>query len=148
MEKILGSLLVSGFALPWYFTQQATGSVPAGFSAGLGGLALTVIILLWLSVQRDRFQAELRRRRDLKRAASEMALVDQMSGVEFEEFVASQLRTRGWGLSAGAGQEQVVFSVCQPERVQVQLTRSAPQTVRPGVPVTGVPSQRVPRGQV
>jgi len=102
MEKILGSLLVSGFALPWYFTQQATGSVPAGFSAGLGGLALTVIILLWLSVQRDRFQAELRRRRDLKRAASEMAVVDQMSGVEFEEFVASQLRTRGWGVTRTA----------------------------------------------
>jgi restriction system protein len=70
MEKILGSLLVFGFALPWYFTQQATGSVTAGFTAGLAGLVLTVLILLWLSVQRDRFQAGLQRTRDLKRAAS------------------------------------------------------------------------------
>jgi restriction system protein len=98
MEKILGSLLVFGFALPWYFTQKATGSVTAGFSAGLGGLVLTVLILLWLSVQRDRFQAGSQRRRDLKRAASGMAAVDQMSGVEFEEFVAAQLRTRGWSV--------------------------------------------------
>ena len=96
MEKILGSLLVFGFALPWYFTQRATGSVTAGFSSGLGGLVLTVLILLWLSVQRDRFQAGLQRRRDLRRVASGMAAVDQMSGVEFEEFVAAQLRTRGW----------------------------------------------------
>ena len=98
MEKILGSLLVFGFALPWYFTQQATRSVTAGFSAGLGGLVLTVLILLWLSVQRDRFQVGLQRRRDLKRVASGMAAVDQMSGVEFEEFVAAQLRTRGWSV--------------------------------------------------
>jgi restriction system protein len=96
MEKILGSLLVFGFALPWYFTQRATGSVTAGFSAGLGGLVLTMLILLWLSVQRDRFQAGSQRRRDLKRVASGMAAVDQMSGVGFEEFVAAQLRTRGW----------------------------------------------------
>jgi restriction system protein len=72
--------------------------VAAGFSAGLGGLVVTVLILLWLSVQRDRFQAGLQRRRDLKRAASGMAAVDQMSGVEFEEFVAAQLRTRGWSV--------------------------------------------------
>jgi restriction system protein len=98
MEKMLGSLLVLGFALPWYFTQSATGSVTAGFSAGLGGLVVTVLILLWLSVQRDRFQAGLLRRRDLKRVALGMAIVDQMSGVEFEEFVAAQLRTRGWSV--------------------------------------------------
>src|ERR1700740_2810228 len=98
MEKMLGSLLVLGFVLPWYFTQRATGSVTAGFSAGLGGLVLTVLILLWLSVQRDRFQAGSQRRRDLKRVASGMAAVDQMSGVEFEEFVAAQLRTRGWSV--------------------------------------------------
>src|SRR6201998_663782 len=98
MEKILGSLLVFGFALPWYFTQRATGSVTAGFPAGLGGLVLTVLILLGLSVQRDRFQAGSQRRRDLKRVASGMAAVDQMSGVEFEEFVGAQLRTRGWSV--------------------------------------------------
>jgi restriction system protein len=98
MEKLLGSLPVFGFALPWYFTQQATTSVTAGFSAGLCGLVLTVLVLLWLSVQRDRFQVGLQRRRDLKRVASGMAAVDQMSGVEFEEFVAAQLRTRGWSV--------------------------------------------------
>jgi restriction system protein len=98
MDKILGSLLLFGFALPWYFTQQVTGSVTAGFSAGLGGLVLTVLILLWLSVQRDRFRVGLQRRRDLERVASGMAAVDQMSGVEFEEFVAAQLRTRGWSV--------------------------------------------------
>jgi len=98
MEKILGSLLVFGFALPWYFTQKSTGSVTAGFSAGLGGLVLTVLVLLWLSVQRDRLQAGSQRRRDLRRVASGMAAVDQMSGVEFEEFVAAQLRTRGWSV--------------------------------------------------
>jgi restriction system protein len=102
MDKILGSFVVVGFALPWYFTQKATGSVTAGFSAGLGGLVLTVLILLWLSVQRDRCQGELQRRRDLKRVGSEMAAVDQMSGVEFEEFVAAQLRTRGWSVTRTA----------------------------------------------
>jgi len=99
MDKIFGSSLLFAFALPWYFTQQATGSVLAGFSAGLGGLVLTVVILLWLSVQRDRFQAGLRRRRDLKYATSDMAAIDQMSGLEFEEFVAAQLRTRGWSVT-------------------------------------------------
>lgn len=102
MDKIVGSFLLFGFALPWYFTQKATGSVPAGFSAGLGGLVLTVVILLWLSVQRDRFKAELQRKRDLKRVTSGMAAVDQMSGVEFEEFVAAQLRTRGWSVTRTA----------------------------------------------
>jgi restriction system protein len=105
MQKIVGSLLVFGLAVPWYFTQTATGSVPMGFSAGLGGLALALVILLWLSVQRDRFHAALQRRRDLKYATSGMAAIDEMSGVEFEEFVAAQLRTRGWGVThtAGAG---------------------------------------------
>jgi restriction system protein len=99
MEKILGSLLVFGLVLPWYFAQKATGSVTAGFLAGLGGLVLTVLVLLWLSAQRDRFRVGLQRRRDLKRAALEITAVDQMSGVEFEEFVAAQLRTRGWGVT-------------------------------------------------
>jgi restriction system protein len=103
MRKIVGSLLVLGLAAPWYFTQKATGSVPAGFSAGLGGLVLAVVILLWLSVQRDRFQVALQRRRDLKYVTSGMAAIDEMSGVEFEEFVAAQLRTRGWGVTRTAG---------------------------------------------
>jgi restriction system protein len=65
----------------------------------LGGLVLTVAILLWLSVQRDRLHVALQRRRDLKCATSRLATVDEMSGVEFEEFVAAQLRTRGWGVT-------------------------------------------------
>jgi restriction system protein len=103
VEKILGSFLLFGFALPWYFTQQATGRVLAGFTAGLGGLLLTVLILLWLSARRDRYRVELQRRRDLKSAASGMADIDQMSGVEFEEFVAAQLRIRGWSVTHTAG---------------------------------------------
>ena len=99
MEKILGSLIVVGFAVPWYFTQKATGSVPVGFSAGLGGLVVTVVILLWLSARRDRFQVVLQRRRDLKYATSGLAAIDEMSGVEFEEFVAAQLRTAGWSVT-------------------------------------------------
>src|SRR6516165_2619744 len=99
MEKILGSLLVLGFALPWIFTQRATGSVLAGFSAGLGGLVLTVVALLWLGVQRDRCRAGRRRRRDLRYVMSDLAAIDQMSGVEFEEFVAAQLRTVGWSVT-------------------------------------------------
>ncbi len=99
MEKILGSSLLFGFALPWYFTQQATGSVVAGCSAGLGGLVLTVVILLWLSVQRDRYRAVLQRRRDLRHLRSDLSAIDQMSGLEFEEFVAAQLRTRGWSVT-------------------------------------------------
>jgi restriction system protein len=99
MEKILGSLIVVGFAVPWYFTQKETGSVPAGFAAGLGGLVLTAGTLLWLSVQRDRFQVVLQRRRDLKYATSGLAAIDEMSGVEFEEFVAAQLRTVGWSVT-------------------------------------------------
>jgi restriction system protein len=102
MQTIVGTVVFLGLALPWYLTQKATGSVPAGFSAGLGGLVLTVAILLWLSVQRDRVQAALQRRRDLKYVASGMAAIDEMSGVEFEEFVAAQLRTRGWGVTCTA----------------------------------------------
>lgn len=99
MEKLLGSSVLFGFALPWYFTQKATGSPPAAFSAGLGGLVLTVVALLWLSARRDRFRAERQRRRDLKYVMSDLAAIDQMSGVEFEEFVAAQLRTSGWGVT-------------------------------------------------
>ena len=102
MEKILGSSLLFGFALPWYFTQKATGSVVAGFSAGLGGLVLSVLVLLWLSVERDRFRVMRQRRRDLKYVTSGMAAIDQMSGVEFEEFVAAQLRIRGWSVTRTA----------------------------------------------
>jgi restriction system protein len=99
MEKIAGSFLVVGFALPWYFTQQATGSVPAGFSAALGGLVLTVVALLWLGVQRDRYRAGRQRRRDLRYVTSDLAAIDQMSGVEFEGFVAAQLRIVGWSVT-------------------------------------------------
>ncbi|HUO37832.1 MAG TPA: restriction endonuclease [Mycobacterium sp.] len=102
MEKIFGSLLLFGFALPWYFVQRSTGSVVAGCSAGLGGLVVTVILLLWLSVRRDRYRAALQRRRDLRHLRSDLSEVDQMSGVEFEEFVAAQLRARGWSVTQTA----------------------------------------------
>lgn len=99
MQIVAGFLLLLGFALPWYFTQHATGSVPAGFSAGLGGLVLTVVTLLWLGVQGDRHRAGRQRRRDLRYATSDLAAIDEMSGVEFEEFVAAQLRTVGWSVA-------------------------------------------------
>lgn len=102
MEKVLGSLLLLGLALPWYFTQQATGSPPAGFLAGLGGLALAVAVLWWLSVQRDRRQADAHRRRDLKHAKSRLRAIDRMSGTEFEEFVAAQLRVAGYTVTPTA----------------------------------------------
>src|SRR6201997_460016 len=102
MDKIFGSFLVVGLALPWYFTQKATGSVPFGFSAGLGGLVLTVLILLWISGQRDRYRVGLQRRRDFKYAESGLAAIDEMSGVEFEEFVAAQLRTVGFSVTCTA----------------------------------------------
>ncbi len=129
MEKIFGSSsLLFGFALPWYFTQKATGSVVAGCSAGLCGLALTVVILLWLSVQRDRYQAGRQRRRDRKCAASDMAAVDRMSGVEFEEFVAAQLRTRGWSVvhTASTGDYGVdLIATKGGTRMAVQCKRQA-----------------------
>jgi restriction system protein len=99
MDKIAGSFLVLGFAAPWYFTQRATASVTTGFVAGLAGLVLTVAVLLWLGAQRDRYRDGRRRRRDLRYAMSDLAAVDEMSGVEFEEFVAAQLRTAGWGVT-------------------------------------------------
>jgi restriction system protein len=102
MEKILGSLLVLGLALPWYFTQKATGSLPAGCFAGLGGLAVAVAILWWLSMQRDRYQADAHRRRDLKYAKSGLRAIDRMSGTEFEEFVAAQLRIAGYSVTPTA----------------------------------------------
>src|ERR1700744_5754268 len=102
MEKLLGSLLLVGLALPWYFTQKATGSLPAGFSAGIGGLVVAVIILWWLSVQRDRYQADAQWRRDVKCAKSSLRAIDRMSGVAFEEFVAAQLRVAGWSVAPTA----------------------------------------------
>ncbi|OBH43047.1 restriction endonuclease [Mycobacterium mantenii] len=102
MEKVLGSLLVLGLALPWYLTQKSTGSLPAGCAAGLGGLAVAVAILWWLSVQRDRYQADAQRRRDLKCAKSGLRTIDRMSGVEFEEFVAAQLRIAGYTVTPTA----------------------------------------------
>jgi restriction system protein len=102
MEKVFGSFLLFGLVLPWYFTQQATGSVVAGFSAGLGGLLLAVLLLLWLSVQRDRCRVALQRWRDRAYLRSGMAAIDRMSGVEFEEFVAAQLRAAGWSVTRTA----------------------------------------------
>lgn len=102
MEKILGSLLVLGLGLPWYFTQKATGSLPAGFVAGLGGLTVAVVLLWWLSLQRDRHQADAHRRRDLKYAKSGLRVIDRMSGAEFEEFVAAQLRIAGYSVTPTA----------------------------------------------
>jgi restriction system protein len=103
MEKVLGLLLVLGLALPWYFTQQATGSLPTGCLAGLGGLAVAVAILWWLSVQQDRYRADAQRRRDLKCAKSGLRAVDRMSGTEFEEFVAAQLRIAGYTVTPTGG---------------------------------------------
>ena len=102
MEKILGSLLVLGLALPWYFTQKVTGSLLAGCLAGLGGLAVAVALLWWLSLQRDRYQADAHRRRDLKYAKSGLRAIDRMSGTEFEEFVAAQLRIAGYSVAPTA----------------------------------------------
>ncbi|HEX5254374.1 MAG TPA: restriction endonuclease [Mycobacterium sp.] len=102
MEKVLGSLLVLGLALPWYFTQRATGSLPAGCLAGLGGLAVAVATLWWLALQRDRYQADAHRRRDLKYARSGLRAIDRMSGTEFEEFVAAQLRVAGYSVTPTA----------------------------------------------
>src|ERR1700744_251273 len=95
MEKLLGSLLVVGLALPWYVTQKATGSVPAGFSAGLGGLALAVLVLLWLSAQRDRYQAGAQRRRDLDYLRCGLAELDEMSGVGFEDYGVDLIAKKG-----------------------------------------------------
>lgn len=99
MDKIAGSFLLLGFGVPWYFAQRATGSVTAGFSAGLGGLVLTVVVLLWLGVRRDRYHAGRQRRRDLRYVTAELEAIDEMPGLEFEEFVAAQLRTAGWGVT-------------------------------------------------
>ena len=102
MEKILGSLLVLGLGLPWYFTQKATGSLPAGFVAGLCGLTVAVVLLWWLSLQRDRIHADAHRRRDLKYAKSGLRVIDRMAGAEFEEFVAAQLRVAGYSVTPTA----------------------------------------------
>ena len=102
MEKILGSLLLLGLAVPWYFTQEATGSLPAGCLAGLGGLAVAVAVLWWLSRQRDRYEADAHRRRDLKFAKSGLRAIDRMSGTDFEDFVAAQLRIAGYSVAPTA----------------------------------------------
>lgn len=102
MEKVLGSLLLLGLALPWYFTQKATGSLQAGCLAGLGGLAAAVAILWWLSVQRDRYQSDAHRRRDVRLTESGLRSIDRMSGTEFEEFVAAQLRVAGYSVTPTA----------------------------------------------
>lgn len=103
MDKTLGFLLPVGLVVPWYVTHHATGSVAAGFCAGLVGLAAAVIALWWLSVRRDRFQADAARRRDLRCARSSLRAVDRMSGVEFEEYVGAQLRIAGWIVTPTGG---------------------------------------------
>lgn len=128
MDKLLGSFLLLGFALPWFFTQHATGSVVAGFSAGLGGLVLMVVALLWLGVQRDRYRTGRQRRRDLRYAMSDLATVDDMSGIEFEAFVAAQLRSGGWGVTHTASTgDYGVDLVAQKDgtRMAVQCKRQA-----------------------
>lgn len=128
MDKIFGSFIVFGFAVPWYFTQEATGSVVAGCSAGLGGLVLTVVILLWLSAQRDRYRAGRQRRRDLRHLRSDLSAIDEMSGVQFEEFVAAQLRTRGFGVAhtASTGDYGVdLIATKDGTRMAVQCKRQA-----------------------
>lgn len=96
MDKALGALLLLGLGVPWYFTQHATGSLPAGCAAGLAGLAAAVGALWWLSLQRDRLRADAHRRRDLKHARAGLRAIDRMSGAEFEDFVAAQLRVAGY----------------------------------------------------
>jgi restriction system protein len=54
---------------------------------------------LWLSARRDHYRVARLRRRDRKQAAASMADIDAMAGVEFEEFVAAQLRTTGWSVT-------------------------------------------------
>lgn len=103
MEKSLGFLLPIGLAVPWYLAQNATGSVPAGFCAGLVGLAAALVALWWLCVQRDRLQADSARRRDLGCVKSSLRVIDRMSGTEFEEYVAAQLRVAGWSVTPTGG---------------------------------------------
>ncbi|WP_082960660.1 MULTISPECIES: restriction endonuclease [unclassified Mycobacterium] len=103
MDKTLGLLLPIGLAVPWYLTQNATGSVPAGLCAGLVGLAVALTALWWLCVQRDRYRVDAARRRDLKCANSSIRAIDRMSGTEFEEYVAAQLRVAGWSVTPTGG---------------------------------------------
>ncbi|MEI7715967.1 MAG: restriction endonuclease [Mycobacterium sp.] len=128
MDKLLGCALPLGLVLPWYVTQKATGDVVSGCAAGLVGLALTVAILVWLSIRRDRYRVARRRRRDRRRAASDMAAIDAMSGVEFEGFVAAQLRTSGWAVehTAGSGDYGVdLIATRAGTRMAVQCKRQA-----------------------
>ena len=134
MEKVFGSFVLVGLVLPWYFTQRATGSVVAGFSAGLGGLFVTVLVLLWLSVQRDRCRAALQRWRDRAFLGSGMAAIDRMSGVEFEEFIAAQLRAAGWHVTptAATGDYGVdLIAKKDATRMAVQCKRQARPSVSP-----------------
>jgi restriction system protein len=142
MDKLLGCALPLGLVLPWYLTQKATGSVVSGCAAGLAGLALTAAILVWLSIRRDRYRVARRRRRDGRRAASDMAAIDEMSGVEFEGFVAAQLRTSGWAVehTAGSGDYGVDLIATR------DGTRMAVQCKRQGKPVGVAAVQQVVAG--
>ena len=56
----------------------------------------------WLRERRRRAEqaaGDDQQRRDLLLVRSGMAAVDQMSGVEFEEYVAAKLRQCGWQVS-------------------------------------------------
>lgn len=103
MDKALGALLLLGLGVPWYFTQHTTGSLLAGCAAGLAGLAAAVGALWWLSLQRDRLRADAHRRRDVKHARAGLRAIDRMSGAEFEDFVAAQLRVAGYVVTPTAG---------------------------------------------
>lgn len=99
-----------------------------GFSTGLLGLVLTVAALLWLGAQRDRLRAGRQRRRDLRYVTASLAAIDEMPGIEFEEFVAAQLRTVGFGVThtASTGDYGVdLIATKDGTRMAVQCKRQA-----------------------
>jgi restriction system protein len=49
---------------------------------------------------KERADAERQRQRDIEYVQSGMAAIDQMNGIEFEQYVAARLRESGWSVTA------------------------------------------------
>jgi restriction system protein len=113
MPAVLAVVGVFILLVPYAVTKSQTGNAAASVVVEVVCLALLAAFVGW-RVEGSRRRKEARalwleervseeqRRRDLEYLQSSMAAIDQMPGIEFENFVAARLRRTGWRVSMTA----------------------------------------------